>query len=132
MPTLQATIWSGEAGREPPGALPWHRDCADASPPPDEMRRGLKGMYGVCDEHGPRHQFLVATDHAAELCDNTVALVADVAQCLATYAMILPREGWEGQHHTKTPAAPLIAHQVTPGGSEIVSLVRSKEQDLRH
>ena len=59
-----------------------------------------KGLYGAGDKHGPRHHLLVTTYHAAELCDNTVALVADVAQCLAPHAMILPREGWEGRQHT--------------------------------
>ena len=88
--TVQATIWSGEAGRQLPGALPWLRDCADASPQPGEMRSALEGLYRAGDAHEPRHHFLAATDHQAELCDNTVALIADAAQCLAPHAMILP------------------------------------------
>ena len=56
----------------------------------------MEGFYSGGDKHEPRHHLLVARDHTAELCDNTVALVADVAQCLASQAMILPREGWEG------------------------------------
>ena len=57
-----------------------------------------------------------------------------MAQCVAPHAMILPREGWEGRQHTKTPAAPLVAHYVALGGSEVVYLDRSevKERDFRH
>ena len=62
LPTLPATIWPGEAGRQLPGALPWLRDCVDASPPPAEMRSALEGPYRGCGEHGPRHHFRVATD----------------------------------------------------------------------
>ena len=97
LPTLHATIWPWEAARQLPGALPWLRDCADASPPPAEMRSALQGVYWACDEFGPRHHVLVATDHEAELCKNAVALVADAAQCLTPHATILPWEGWEGQ-----------------------------------
>ena len=79
LPTPQATIWSVEPGRELSGALPWLQDCANVSPPPAEMRRALEGLYRAGDAHGLRHHFRVATDHAAELCDNTVALVADAA-----------------------------------------------------
>ena len=68
----------------------------------------------------------------AELCDNTVALVADAAQCLAPHAMFLLREGWEGQQYSKTPAAPLVAQFVELGGSEFVYLDCSVELDLRH
>ena len=31
------------------------------------------------------------------MCDNTVALIVDAAQCLGPHAMRLPKEGWEGQ-----------------------------------
>ena len=67
------------------------------------------------------------------MCDNTFAPVADVAQCLAPHAMILPREGWEGRQHTQTPAAPLFLQYVALSGSEVVYLDRSevKEQDFR-
>ena len=34
LPILRAAVWSGGAGRQLPGALPWLRDCGDASPPP--------------------------------------------------------------------------------------------------
>ena len=40
-PILRATIWSGGAGRHLAGALPWLRDCGDASPPPAKMRTAL-------------------------------------------------------------------------------------------
>ena len=72
------------------------------------MHSALGGLFQVCDESGPRHHFLMATDHEAELCDRTVALVVDAAQCPAPHAMILPREGWEGQQDWRTPAAPLV------------------------
>ena len=52
----------------------------DASPPPEEVRGALERLYraGTGEhEHGPRHPFLVATDHQAELCNKTVALVAN-------------------------------------------------------
>ena len=58
----------------------------------------------------------MAADHGVELSDNVVALAADVVQCLAPHAMMLPREGWEGQRHDQTPAALLIARYVEPGG----------------
>ena len=76
----------------------------------------------------------MATDHTSELSDDTVALVADAAQCLAPHAMILRMERSEGQQHTQTPAAPLVAQYVELGGSEVVYLDRSefKEQDTRH
>ena len=80
LPALQATIWQGGGvGRKLPRALPWLRDCTDAFLPAIEMRSAL-GLYWADGEHGPRHHFLVATDHAAQLCDRTVALVADAAQ----------------------------------------------------
>ena len=131
-PTLRATIWSGGSGRHLPGALPWLRDCGDASLPPAEMRGALEGLYGTDDELGPRHHFMVATDHTAEVSDDTVALVADAAQCLAPHAMILPREGWEGQQHTQTPAALLIAQYVALGGSEVEYLDRLETRYPRH
>ena len=81
MPILRATIWSGGAGQHLPGALPWLRDCGDSSPPPAEMHDTLEDLYANGDKPGPRHHFLVAADPTAELGDDTVALVADVAQC---------------------------------------------------
>ena len=93
LPIVWATIWSGGAGRYLPGALPWLRDCGDASPPPAELRSALEGLYATRDKPGPRHQVLLAADPTAELVDDTVALVADVAQCLAPHAMMLPTEG---------------------------------------
>ena len=107
---------SGGAGRHLPGALPWLRNCGDASPPPAEMRSALEGLYAAGSKPGPRHHFLVAADPMAELSDDAVALVAAVAQCLAPHAMMLPREGWEGQRHDQTPAALLIARYVELGG----------------
>ena len=86
----------GGGGHQHPGALPWLRDCMDASPPPTELLSALEGLFGAGEKHVPRHHLLVATDHTAELSDDTVALVADTAQCLAPHAIILPREGWEG------------------------------------
>ena len=96
------------------------------------MRSALEGLYRACGKSGPWHHFPVATNHEAELCDNTVALVADAAQCLAPHTMILPREGWEGQQYARTPAAPLVAQYVELGGSEFVCLDRSVEQGVRH
>ena len=80
----------------------------------------------------PRHHFLVAADHGVELSDDVVALAADVVQCLAPHAMMLPREGWEGQRHDQTPAALLIARYVELGGSEAVYLDRLETPDMRH
>ena len=80
----------------------------------------------------PRHHFLVAADHGVELSDDVVALAADVVQCLAPHAMMLPREGWEGQRHDQTPAALLIARYVELGGSEAVYLDRLETPGMRH
>ena len=55
----------------------------------------------------------------AKLSHDTVALVADVAQCPAPPAIMLPREGWESQLHGQTPAALLGAWYVELGGSEV-------------
>ena len=132
LPILRATIWLGGAGRHLPGALFWLRDCGDASPPPAEMRSALEGLYATGDKPGPWHHFLVAADPTAEFGDDTVALVADVAQCLAPDAMMLPREGWEGQQHFQTPAALLIARYVELGGSEVVYLDRLETPSMRH
>ena len=68
----------------------------------------------------------------AELSDDAVALVADVAQCLVPHAMMLPRAGWEGQRHNQTPDALLIARYVKLGGSEVVYLDRSEMPSMRH
>ena len=87
LPVLKAAVWSGGAGRHLPGALPWLRGCGDASPPPAELRGAVEHLYSK-----PRHQFLVAADHGVELSDDVVALAADVVQCLAPHAMMLPRE----------------------------------------
>ena len=127
LPVLRAAVWSGGAGRHLPGALPWLRGCGDASPPPAELRGALERVYSK-----PRHQFLVAADHGVELSDDVVALAADVVQCLAPHAMMLPREGWEGQRHDQTPAALLIARYVELGGSEAVYLDRLETPDMRH
>ena len=110
LPVLRAAVWPGGAGRHLPGALPWLRDCGNASPPPAEMRGTLEHLYPK-----PRHHFLVAADHGVELNDDVVALAADVVQCLAPHAMMLPREGWEGQRHDQTPAAHLVARYVELG-----------------
>ena len=59
-------------------------------------------------------------------------LAADVVQCLAPHAMLLPREEWEGQRHDQTPAALLIARYVELGGSEAVYLDRSETPSMRH
>ena len=122
--TMRATIWLGGAGRHLPGALPCLRDCGDASPPPAAMRNAPEGLYATGDKPRPRHHFLVAADHTAELGDDMVALVADLAQCPAPHATMLPGEGWEGQQHTHTPDALLIARYVELGGSEAVYLDR--------
>ena len=127
LPVLKAAVWSGGAGRHLPGALPWLRGCGDACPPPAELRGALEHLYSK-----PRHQFLVAADHGVELSDDVVALAADVVQCLAPHAMMLPREGWEGQRHNQTPAALLIARYVELGGSEAVYLDRSETPNMRH
>ena len=127
LPVLRAAVWPGGAGRHLPGALPWLRDCGNASPPADELRGALEHLYSK-----PRHHFLVAADHGVELSDDVVALAADVVQCLAPHAMMLPGEGWEGQRHDQTPAALLIARYVELGGSEAVYLDRSETPSMRH
>ena len=124
---LKAPVWSGGAGRHLLGALPWLWDCRDASPPPAELRGALEQLYSK-----PRHQFLVAADHGVEVSDDVVALAADVVQCLAPNAMMLPREGWEGQRHDQTPAALLIARYVELGGSEALYLNPSETPNMRH
>ena len=96
------------------------------------MRSALEALYATGSKPRPRHHFLVAADPTAELSDDGVALVADVAQCLAPHAMRLPREGWEGQRHDQTPAALLIARYVERGGSEVVYLDRSETPSMRH
>ena len=132
LPVLRATVWSGGAGQHLPGALPWLRDCGNTSPPPAEMRSALEGLYATGSKPGPRHHFLVAADPTAELSDDAVALVANVAQCLAPHAMMLPREGWEGQRHDQTPAGLLIARYVELGGWEVVYLDQSETPSMRH
>ena len=127
LPVLKAAVWSGGAGRHLLGALPWLRGCGDASPPPAELRGALEHVYSK-----PRHHFLVAADHGVELSDDVVALAADVVQCLAPRAMMLPREGWKGQRHDETPAALLIARYVELGGSEAVYLDRLERPGMRH
>ena len=127
LPALRAAVWPGGAGRHLSGALPWLRDCGDASPPPAELRGALEHLY-----FKPRHQFLVAADHGVELSDDVVALAANVVQCLAPHAMMLLREGLEGQRHDQTPAALLIARYVELGGSEAVYLDRSETPSMRH
>ena len=102
------------------------------SPLPAKMRSALEGLYATRNAPGPRHHFLVAADPTAELSDDAVALVADVAQCPAPQAMMLPREGWEGQRHNQTAAALLIAWYVALGGSEVVYLDRSETPRMRH
>ena len=67
-----------------------------------------------------------------EISEDVVALAADVVQCLAPRAMMLPREGWECQRHDQTPAALLIARYVELGGSEAVYLDRSETPSMRH
>ena len=127
LPVLRAAVWPGGAGRHLPGALPWLRDCGNASPPPAELRGASEHLYSK-----PRHHFLVAAEHGVELSDDVVPLAADVVQCLAPHAMMLPREGWEGQRHDQTPAALLIARYVELGGSEAVYLDRSETPNMRH
>ena len=127
LPVLEAAVWSEEAGRHLPGALPWLRDCGDASRPPAELRGALEHLYSK-----PRHQFLVTADHGVELSDNVVALAADVVQCLAPHAIMLPRKGWEGQGHDQTRAALLITRYVELGGSEAVYLDRSETPSMQH
>ena len=74
----------------------------------------------------------MAADHGVELSDDVVALAADVVQCLAPHAMMLPREGWEGQRHDQTPAGLLIARYVELGGSGAVYLDRLETPSMRH
>ena len=88
LPVLRATVWPGGAGRHLQGALPWLRDCGNASPPPAELRGALEHLYSK-----PRHHFLVAADHGVELSGDVVALAANMVQCLAPHAMMFPREG---------------------------------------
>ena len=119
-------------GEAAPGCAflaPGLRGCLSAA---SRDAQCMEELYRACGETGPRHHFLVATDHEAELWDNRVALVADLAQCLAPHATILLREGWEGQQYSRTPATPLVAQNVELGGSEFVYLDRSVEQDVRH
>ena len=130
--SLGPSCGQGEAGGHLPGAPPWLRDCEDASPPPAEMRSALEGLYAAGSKPGPAHHFLVAADPTAELGDDAVALVADVAQCLAPDATMLPREGWESHRHDQTPAALLIARYVELGGSEAVYLDRAETLSMRH
>ena len=96
------------------------------------MRSALEGLYATGSKRGPRHHFLVAADPTAELRDNAVPLVADVMQCVAPHAMMLLREGWEGQRHDQTPAALLIARCIELGGSKVVYLDRSETGSIRH
>ena len=91
------------------------------------MRGALERLY-----FKPRHHLLAAADHGVELSDHVVALAADVVQYLAPHAMLLPREGWEGQRYDQTPAALLIARYVELGGSEAVYLDRSETPSMRH
>ena len=127
LPTLRAAVWPGGPGRHLPGALPWLSDCGHASPPPAELQGALEHLYSK-----PRHHFLVAADHGMELSDEVVALAANVVQCLAPDAMMLPKEGWEGQRHDQTPCALLIARYVELGGSEAVYPDRSETPSMRH
>ena len=50
---LRAAVWPGGAGRHLSGALPWLRDCGNASPPPAELRGALEHLYSK-----PGHHFL--------------------------------------------------------------------------
>ena len=92
----------------------------------------MDGLYATGSKPGPPRHFLVAADATTELSDDAVALIADVAQCLAPHAMMLPREGWEGHRHDQTPAALLIARYVELGGSEVVYRDRSETPSMRH
>ena len=127
LPVLRAAVWPGGAGRHLPGALPWLRDCGNASPPPAELPGALEHLYSK-----PRHHFLVAADHEEELSNDVVALAADVVQCLAPDQMMLLREGWEGERHDQILAALLIARYVELQGSEAVVLDRSETPSMRH
>ena len=127
LPILRDTVLSRGAGRHLPGALPWLRDCRDISPRKTELRGAPERLYSQ-----PRPHLLVAADHGVELSDDVFALAADVVQCLAPNAVMLPREGWEGQRHDQTPAALLIARYVKLGGSEVVYLDRSETPKMRH
>ena len=127
LPVLRGAVCSGGAGRHLLGALPWLRDCRDASPPPAELHGALERLYSK-----PRHHFLVAVHHGLELSDDVVALAADVVQYLAPHAVKLPREGWEGQRHDQTPGALLVATYVELGGSEAVYLNLSETPNMRH
>ena len=97
-------------GRTPPAA----------SHPPAELRGALEGLYAAGSKPGPTNHFLVAADPTVELSDDVVTLAPDVAQCLAPHAVMLPREGWEGQRHDQTPAPLLIARYAELGGNEAV------------
>ena len=44
LPALRAAVWPGGAGLHLPGALPWLRDCGDASPPTAELRGALEHL----------------------------------------------------------------------------------------
>ena len=132
MPILRDAIWSGGARQRLLGALPWLPDCGNASPPPAEVRGTLECLYATRDKPGPRHHFLVAGDPAAELSDEVVALVADVAQYLIPHAMMLPRGGREGQQHSRTPAVLLIAKYFQLGGWEAVYLDGLETPSMRH
>ena len=44
LPVLRAAVWPGGAGRHLPGALPWLRDCGNASPPPAKLRGALEHL----------------------------------------------------------------------------------------
>ena len=74
----------------------------------------------------------MAAYHGVELSDDVVALAANVVQCLAPHAMMLTREGWEGERHDQTLAALLIARYVQLGGSEAVYLDRLETPSMRH
>ena len=131
LPTLRATIWSGGEGRHLPGALPWLQDCQDASPPPAEMRGALEGLYATGDKPGPRHtSWWPRTTRRARRQHGRAG--CNVAQCLVPHAMMLPREGWEGQQHSQTPATLLIARYVELGGLEVVYLDRLGTPCMRY
>ena len=101
LPVLRAAVWSGGAGRHLPGALPWLRDCGDASAPPAELRGALERLFSK-----PRHHFLVAEGHGVELSDEVVALASDVVHCMAPHAVMLPREGLGGPAARPNPGCP--------------------------